>query len=93
MIFLRPVATRTTQLKSNFTAMYISRLTREISSSGCINLEVKPELDSGFLITGAPVIVALACSEVAVDVMAAAEGKVGFGGPAEDEVAGLELLD
>ena len=69
------------------------RLTSEISSSGCINFDVKPELDSGFLICGAPVIVApgLADSEVAEEVMAAAEGNVGLGGPLVWEDEGAEL--
>lgn len=57
--------------------------TREMSSSGCINLDVKPELDSGFFICGAPVIVALLLLE-GDEVMAAAAGNVGFGGPAVD---------
>lgn len=57
--------------------------TREISSSGCINLDVKPELDSGFFICGAPVIVALFDAD-GDDVTAAAEGNVGFAGPAVD---------
>ena len=47
----------------------------DISSSGCISLEVKPELDSGFLICGAPVIVALGGGDADT---AAADGNVGL---------------
>lgn len=43
-----------------------------------MSLEVKPEADSGFLIVGAPVM-------VAEDDTAAAAGKVGFTGPMVDE--------
>lgn len=57
-------------------------LTSDISSSGCINLEVKPELDSGFLIIGAPVIVAL--ERLALPDVAAA-GNVGFIVPMLDD--------
>lgn len=55
-------------------------LTKEMSSSGCINLEVKPELDSGFLMVGAPVMVALAL------MVEAAAGKVGL-----DNIGGEDM--
>lgn len=48
--------------------------TREISSSGCTSLEVKPEPDSGFLMVGAAEI-------VAEEDTAAADGNIGFTGP------------
>lgn len=59
----------------------------DMSSSGCINLEVKPELDSGLRMTGAPVMVALGEDEAWAgdEVTAAALGKVGFTGPAVDD--------
>ena len=50
-------------------------LTRDISSSGCINFEAKPEADSGFRMMGAPEMVALGDIDVET---AAAEGNVGF---------------
>ena len=61
----------------------VVQLTSEISSSGCINLELKPEADSGFFSCGAPVIVACALGE---SVMLAAEGNVGLVSP--DDVEG-----
>ena len=59
-----------------------------MSSSGCMSFEVKPELDSGFLICGAPVIVALAETVAGDDMAAAAAGNVGFIG-ADDIMLGL----
>lgn len=73
---------------------------RDISSSGCISFEVKPELDSGFLICGAPVMVALEGGEAET---AAADGNVGLGGAllvagavlnrGPDDVTGLDECD
>ena len=48
-----------------------------MSSSGCINLDVKPDVDSGFLMVGAPVIVA-APPGLPPDTRDAAAGNVGF---------------
>ena len=55
-------------------------LTKEMSSSGWMSLDVKPELDSGFLIWGAPVIVAPLCTGELLERAAAAAGNVGFTG-------------
>lgn len=54
-----------------------------MSSSGCINLELKPEAVSAFFNCGAPVIVALEFGESEAVILAAA-GNVGFVGPACD---------
>lgn len=43
-------------------------------------MDVKPELDSGFLIWGAPVIVAPLCTGELLERAAAAAGNVGFTG-------------
>lgn len=51
-----------------------------------MSLDVKPELDSGFLICGAPVMVALLWTGELLDRAAAAEGNVGLTG-AEEEPA------
>ena len=57
------------------------KLTKEMSSSGCINLELKPEVDSGFLMVGAPVIVADIPPPPELDTTDAAEGNVGLPTP------------
>lgn len=62
-----------------------------MSSSGWMSLDVKPELDSGFLICGAPVIVALLWTGELLDKAAAAEGNVGLTGAAEDPVLKLAV--
>lgn len=63
---------------------------REISSSGCINLDVKPEAESGFLTCAAPLMVAP--PEVdGDDVTAAADGNVGLGGPDRGGAIGEDM--
>lgn len=57
------------------------KLTKEISSSGWTNLDVKPDEDSGFLIVGAPVMVAVPPPPALGATTAAAAGNVGLGGP------------
>lgn len=66
-----------------------TELTKEMSSSGCINLEAKPEADSGLRMIGAPEMVALGDIDVET---AAAEGNVGFTGtrPWAEAVVGLK---
>lgn len=56
-----------------------------------MSLDVKPELDSGFLICGAPVMVALLWTGELLDKAAAAEGNVGLTGAVEDPALKLAV--
>lgn len=53
-----------------------------MSSSGCINRVLIPELDSGFLTVGAAEIVAAGGWDMRGGTLGAYAGKVGFTGPA-----------
>ena len=61
-----------------------------MSSSGCTNLDVKPEVDSGFFIVGAPVIVGDMPLGLFPDITDAAAGNVGRPAPGGVEVAALD---
>ena len=67
-------------------AMLTKLLTKEMSSSGCTNLDVKPEVDSGFLMVGAPEIVGDAPLGLFPDITDAA-GNVGRPAPGGVEFA------
>lgn len=56
-----------------------------------MSLDVKPELDSGFLICGAPVMVAPLWTGELLDKAAAAEGNVGLTGAVEDPALKLAV--